>query len=617
MSKTISKKSINELKDDNDHAKDLIKEGKFRELSRELTKITGKKQFSGWFSEDFDLDEAGLLFDYEEDRINFEYELLRFRLFVFQHLGYFDALDEDKDTKDLPDLREEGISLKTLFDKLNALREAKIISRESVAREASAEYIRICGANRSAHWRAKNNSERKLWQERVWLILCDVSEKLIQDKLSESLEVLDELEKFVFDLLVDKTPAVGEEPFLCLTTKATLLSLKAKAMHMKGDLAEAERRYYEAIEFYTKKASHPKIPKSENKAEEDKDKNINKLFQFRRTAQIYIYGLQRVNAKSGNIDRCKGNVLITELLLTDQTSDETSFQVLEFSKAVIKRIEAGTNGKNLEEAMDYVLQVKQKLEMLAHKPLLAEVNFELAILNHLLSRWNEAEVLIQEVENFYGASLFRMKANTAILRSHIERAKGNYPASLELAQSGIEFSRKSPSTIAKIDALICLAETCFSLNKAGAATESDPYKLFKDALHLNQSMKSPKVEAICLLGLCKVSSLRKEEAKAREYWNKFESIKQFCQYAFVLEHLAGLAAAEMSLLNNLFVINSHDGDFDYDKHSKRLKKWLYEKARDPGSTDEDTAKKLGISRQSVVAWKNKLGLNKKRAFRKF
>jgi hypothetical protein len=537
-------------------------------------------------------------------------------LFVFQHLSYYDALNEKKNTDaEISEVSDkEKIPLPELFKNLNKLNERKIVSLEDIESEAKSAYEKIRKNSETREsWELKDEIEKKVWQEKVWLILCYLNEQFHLDKFDECLTKLERIKEFVFNKLSDEESSDKKKPFFCFTTKATTLALIANCQAMKGQLREAESNYYDAIKHYTFKANNPKESNNDNESYKIKRQD-NIKFQFRRIAQIFIYGLLRINAKKSNIDRCKANLLITEVLITEQKEDETTLLVLEFSKLVIKRIEAGFNTTLLKKIIEDLHSVKTELVILSHRPLLAEVNFELAIINHLLKNWETCEFLLRDVENYYDEDLYRMKANISILRSHINRSKGNIPESIKDAEKAIDFSKMSNNIIAKMDAAICLAESCFEYNKIGNTNKYDAYKLFERALTLNEQMQSPKIEAICLLGLCKVSAFRKEKDLAELFYGKYLTIKQFCQHKFVFDSLEAKTKTELDTLNNsnIFIINSQSDDLNYERNIEKLKQWSFSKALENSLTDTDIAEKLGISRQSVITWKKNFGFDKKK-----
>lgn len=617
---TIQKR-INLLMDLNIGAKNLVKRGEFRLLSEKLEEIIDNPKINIFFEKNFRLYGENYEKLERNDKLRLEYEILRYKVFVFQHLAYYDALTQKKTISldvSVNIMEDEKKDLQKLFDRLNKfngkdkINTDPIVTKDSIEKEARLAYDEICrNVDTKISWESKDEIEKKVWQEKVWLVLCYINEQFHLDKFDECLTKLEKIKHFIFEKISDEETTSKNNPFFCFTTKATILSLMANCQSMKGQLREAEANYYEAIRLYTCKAKNPKDTNGENK-EVRLHNNIK--FQFRRTAQIFIYGMLRVNAKKSNIDRCKANLLITELLLTEQKEDETTWLALEFSKLVIKRIEAGFNIILLKDIRKQLLFVKAKVELLSHRPLLAEVNFELAIINHLLKNWDIAESLLKEVEEYYDEDLYRMKANICILLSHINRSKGNFPKSIEFAKEGIRLSKMSNNIIAKMDAAICLAETCFEYNKLGNEIVYDAYKFFERALALNEQMQSPKIEAICFLGLCKVSAFRKDKDLAELFWDKYLMIKQFCQHKFIFDILEHKGKLELDSLNdnNLFIINSQSDELNYDKNIEKLKLWSFSKAMENSLTDTDIAEKLGISRQSVITWKKSFGLDKKK-----
>jgi hypothetical protein len=611
------KKSIEVFKRLNNEAKDFIKTGEFRQLSDKLVEINKKiVKTTQIFSSDFEKTLLSI-----EECYSIEYEILRYKLFVFQHLSYYDALNQEKN-RVIARLLEDD-NLNRLFDNLNELNQSQIVSVKSLETDAEIAFREIISNNEPDHiWRNKTSMEKKVWQEKVWLVLCNENEQFHMDKFEDSLRKLQHLKDFVFEKLADLDDdtlnAASKSnrnymPLFCYTTKATIIALIGNCQSMKGQLHEAEESYYEAIKLYTSKANNPKDISGRESWDEKRIKNI--LFQFRRSAQIFLYGLLKVHSKTSNISRCKASVAIAELLLTNQKNDETSFIVINFAKATIERIEAGTNLDKLRQAKDNILDVKRKLEILDHNPLLAEVNFELAILSHLLNKWDLAETLLKEVEKFYDETLFRMKANIAILRSHIERAKGQFNRSLDFAKQALTYSKITNNVVVEIDAKICLAESYFALRKSKADVKNqiieNEYELFQQALEMNSQMGSPKIEAICLLGLCKVSAFRNDKVNAEYFFEKFVNIKQFCQHQFVLDFLLEQAEFEMKSFNNKSFIISENENLNFEQHLENLKYWLYSKAEESSKTDEEIGKKLNISRQSVIAWRKNLELNEK------
>ena len=393
----------------------------------------------------------------------------------------------------------------------------------------------------------------------------------------------------------------------CYATKAMIYSELAKCHRNLGDLRNAEKEYYISNKYILKKSQyHIKDPKIENSS-------LNYL--FRRTAQVYCYGLNYINAAKSDIKRCEANLLISELLMSGQEGDLTTSLFIDFSKAVIKRIKAGTNNLKLIRAKKHIETVKNELIKLQHEQLIARCNWELAILFHLLRDFDASESHIKMVErfnmgrnkSFESKDSFRAKTNICILRSHIEREKFQLKKSKDLADKAYEFAEKSTNRIAKIDAHICRAETAYVIERHASISlqngdDIDAFKEFLTSLKENKGINNVKINAICFLGLCKVAVLRNKIEEAKQYWEMFKRIEDSIEHQFILDHLKKITLEQYKNLFENFIIPGNIEDFEYKKHLTALKRWFYKKAHRPNQSKKELAKALGISRQTIYEW---------------
>lgn len=592
MEKNFTKDEIEKLSKLNSKAKELVKEGKFRTLSDVLVEIKKNVEIC-------DTDSIG---NPKPQIWIIEREILRYKLLVYQHLNYFDSIsggwkEENATDEAIGAVHGDNISLKTLFKNLNYLRRSEIIDEKKISDEGMKALSLIDREGRESRevWEHKSPEEKKLWQERVWVVLGHCLELFRQNFLEATISNLERMNRFVFDKLSSKD-------FPCYATKATLLAELAKAYRRNGDYKKAEKLYFTSIKHYLDKTRHPK--------DNDREYQRNALkYQFRRVAQLFSYGLQQIHASRSDINRCEANLLIAELLLSGKNEDEITPRYVQLSRGIIKRIKSGTSKEGLAEAKQEISEVRKYFDLLAHKRMLIKCDWELAIIHHLLEEHESAENIVADIESHYlPIGDYRALANIYILRSHIQRTKGQLIDSLSCAKKGLEYAEKSKNRIARKDAHIALAESAFIMEKhTKRKLDIDAYVEFERVLKINEKHENRKIDVISYLGLCKVAAFRGDKVNADKYWEKYKLNKNSIEHAFVTDVLEADAVSEINRLNADFVISGRISNLElnYDHYQFQLKKWLYEKAKKPNQSKDELAKTLGVSRQTIREWEKK------------
>lgn len=571
-------------------AKNLVKRGQFRSLSVKLLEIL--EFLKGHNIKIVNPVPFGGRNTYSNSVITFEIELLRFRAMVYQHLDYFDALNEPEN--EIANFRaltgtfeseNERISDEQLFENLRRIREYHPADSVTIVAEGASalEHIRKC---RTLEFESGHYGDNLLrwWQELAWsvIIYCDQQFKLNNVDFADR-------ELRVLEYWVENT--LRRKGFSCDATLAMLKEHLGRVKRRLGRYDDAEKSYYESIEHY--------LRKSEATDGDFLDPpELNRVYLNRRAAQVFIYGLQQLHASRSDVQRSEASLLVGRLLLSGGFADELTLPYVMLCEGIIKRIRAGVDPSDLAAANQLIENSKQHFAKLRIKPLVEKCDWELLIIQHLLGNVAKANQLLEYFQTSYStAGDTRRLANTLTLWSHRQRKKGNNALSLDYARQAYDEAKRSGNKIAIIDSLISLGESEFLVEKDQRKNHGESNQRFEAVLKMASDNK--KFRAVALLGLSKIAAFRGNSLLANQLFGEYKSIENLIEHRFVTDQLALAAQTEMDTLCEGFYIPYDTKQLDFRKHSESLKEWLYRRASARHRTQVAIAKAINLSQPTL------------------
>lgn len=590
----------------------LVKKGEFRKFANQLSKETEEeiiKEIFSWFTKIFlsthnsqeKLVARPLLTTQSEWQLGREF--LWLYVYAFQILDYFSYLPQNHNQmieklKLLNQSSDSGEIKKTedLFDSLKNINNFFFSDKElfdNISKKIL-NHLDYVPQN-------KTKTENRFWKESVFLLLGYAQTLFRKNDLEETKKILFKLKTFVeTNLATESSPSYS--------TKANVYSELAKVFRKTGDIFKAERFYYQAADNFLKKALNPKFETNEYK-------ELNLQFQARRVAQLYLFGIYRINSMKSDITHAESNLLVSKLLL-QFSKDEVGEQYEKLALAIISRIKAGNDPNKLKVAANNLEEARNGFILLGHQRFVAKSSFELAIVNYLLNDNDRAELFLKEAEVSNDPNELHKTTNFQILQSHIERSRGQLRTSFNLGLEALNASYKSGNKIARIDAHLAVAESAFMLevNTGMSVTNETSEKHFQAALDLIQekdNFLNPKLLGIAYLGLSKSYALVGFEAKAQHFFQEYTKISHLIEHRFVHEVLEQNTRNYLERLIDNFVIPA-DSDLDYFENLKALKKWLYHKAHKRSLKKQDVADTLGVSRQTLLDWEKEFTKSKQK-----
>lgn len=216
-----------------------------------------------------------------------------------------------------------------------------------------------------------------------------------------------------------------------------------------------------------------------------------------------------------------------------------------------------------------------------------------------------AEALLTKAESYckdleeYGISAKdpRAEAFALLCRSRIARKRNHLAEAENLASEAMKVAGKACAH-AYASALIARAEARERQNKTDGALED-----FRQALE--RSLGSLRARAMCLLRMSEIYAKRGEFKPATRYFEEWKSIKPHISNAYLIRLEQQAQAAMQKSSDEVFAVRLTDDTLNPGKLEQELHlfftKWVARRTKN----DQEAADLLGVTRQTILNWRNK------------
>ena len=393
---------------------------------------------------------------------------------------------------------------------------------------------------------------------------------------------------------------LASEDFPCFGTRAQVNYYLGCAHRQLGDYESADTCYGEAIRFYRERAGRV-LATGRATTERGLDDMV---FARHRTGVCMGLGLGWVNYTRGFLrEALIHDIQPAEVLLQDSKDrvDQASLQLLRGS---IERCLAGSDQAQLARAIRTVADAKRTFA--SHEPYLARASFELALCRLYANQLDAAGREIDQILSIaHNRRDLMWQCNAWIVRSRLLRRQGDLEGALTEAEHA-EQAAGQDAPVTRIDALIAKGEALLDQHHAIAAREA--FESARGSLRRPHSgslaAASPKIEGVLAVHTGRTYLLENNLVRVEECLREWERHAPLVQHRSVHE-LADRLRNDLRSRRMDFTLGQADR-LDYQRHHAALRRWLIRTAAQRGLGKSETARELGISRQTLHSWETEL-----------
>jgi tetratricopeptide (TPR) repeat protein len=446
---------------------------------------------------------------------------------------------------------------------------------------------------------SRSEAERALIREKVLFCTCRGNELKRRGDTNGALKLFRWLQDFT-----EKKLTKAGKPH-CFATQANL------CYHI-GSLYRVLEKHGLAEEQYTKALDHY-YQRTKDRGLKDLDDN---LWVTRRQAMCIGLGFGWIDLTRGNLNRAHHQLTTARSMLSPLRDNVIAFYV-ELLYQMITRCRAGSDEGKLIEAIKGLEEAWRFFHKEGHSRYEARVCWELALAFSQAKKFDEAEKYLNNMEDYEKQKAnFKWQTNIHVLRSRIQRGKGNFDEALSEAQGACTKAEECEEILPKIDARITRGEAYFALaksigkEKAGYATARADFEQALQLL-LNQESENasasypsnPKIVAVCELHIARCLFWEGSESEARKHLDRWRLLEPIVEHGWV-RSLATEVKSEIVTKSEDFHISAKDpGQWDYSKRVSELRNWLLKcSLRQTQNNWSEAAKLIGVERATLYQW---------------
>lgn len=433
--------------------------------------------------------------------------------------------------------------------------------------------------------------DKQMLAEYIWMALSHATIVYRQHRLIETQQILELCKKAVKRFFLETDP-----PFVMARVEYAM----GQAERQLHNYDNARAAFIESIRL-----SSIRLQAEIRKNQEDKELiEWEQRYANYNIAKCLTLGLAWIHVSVGNLREVDPYIHTARVLFT--TSKDLNYSAhTDLIWGICLQVRAGQDREKLQEAARLLGQAEAVFEKSGHKTYRSRACYELAhvYLGMKGEKLVEAESSAQAAQAFAIANNDRQwLINSLVLLSRIRCEQRNYLDSVALAKEALDRANEHPMMpLGKIRALIALAEA-----NIGIARFAEAREYLNEALRLGA--ENPRRCAICYLHLAKICLDGDGDVAGAE--------KQLGLLEKVLDKIEDVSLSEDMLklkdrieaLKTDFTIHADSDSFDYQKHHRNLQLFLISQAkRKFGDNQENIAKALKISRQTLHKWRKSLG----------
>jgi len=446
--------------------------------------------------------------------------------------------------------------------------------------------------------------QRDLSRQKIWFLIYYGYGLYRQHRYQEALRVLDACEKFV-EVLRD------EKAFPCYFTRAKLLYCRGQVLRQLSRLDSARRCYKDAIQLIYKRLERVKNMHSLHKYEHKQivQEEIRANYEI---AKCLALGVGWIEYTQGFLHEARTNVL-TALAILSPIPDVIHKAYTQLLYGCIQRAAAGFNRSELQKAIDTVEEPYRKFGEYDHATYRSRAAYELALAYLYRGRaeemnsnvpkesYDKAESYIDEVNGFsVRAGDSRWMCNALILRSRLQRYRHNIDEAKALAQEALNRAISTEQRPQIIEAYIARGEAHTEAGNSSPESRAQAVQDFEHALEFVD--RNPKSYGICHLHLSNAYIKQKDAGRAREHFQKWESVKRQVQQQIV-QDIGKKVSQELVEASKAWLLIRTEDTLEFSHHEQRVRQFLINQAtaRHKGNVAK-IAKSLGIKRATYYNW---------------
>jgi tetratricopeptide (TPR) repeat protein len=390
----------------------------------------------------------------------------------------------------------------------------------------------------------------------------------------------------------------------CFGTRAVLSYGLATIFRNLEYHREAREYYTKALDLYFKRAK--------KRGPDDQD---NVLFTTRRIAMCIGLGFGWINLTRGYLRRAE-NALTTARALLAQTPHSLVVDYIEFLYGNIKRCRAGSDKKQLDDAIASLKVARSAFQAQEHRRYEARAARELALAYNLTGEFEAALDLAQLTEEVaIQQDSLKGKVNACVLRSRILREQGKYKRALYEVERGLEMMTDNEEPVAKVDALIArgecrlyLAQETHQVDASYADARTD-FESANEMLFIEdydsgeRQLRNPKIAAVCELRIAQCHAKEGNQREAEDHFSVFRGLRTRVEHEWVRE-LGRKVRSEIDKLTGNFVVPSNDPTLLKGfARIGELQRWIARQALNHSEGNvQEAADLVGVKRHTLTAW---------------
>lgn len=342
----------------------------------------------------------------------------------------------------------------------------------------------------------------------------------------------------------------------------------------------------EAREYYTKSLDLY-FARAKKRGPNDHD---DIMFTTRRIAMCIGLGFGWISLTRGYLRRAE-NALTTARALLAQAPHSLVVDYIEFLYGNIKRCRAGSDKKELEDAIVSLKLARAAFKDQGHGRYETRAARELALAYNLTGDFEKALALAGFTENMaLQEGNLKGQVNACVLRSRILRNQGKYRVALAEAERGLKLIRDTKDPLPEVDALIARGESRLYLaarTNEKEATYDEARGDFSTANEMlfiedydtgERQLRNPKIAAVCELRIAQCYARAGNRGEAEDHFAVFKGLRTRVEHGWVRE-LGREVRSEIDKLTGNFVITTNDPTrFDREAMFTKLDNWMTEQA---------------------------------------
>jgi tetratricopeptide (TPR) repeat protein len=329
-------------------------------------------------------------------------------------------------------------------------------------------------------------------------------------------------------------------------------------------------------------------------------------FSTHKVATIVALAISWCNFARGSLATALFGNLIPSQMLLRNSGDVLNSAYADVVYSSISRAHAGGDKRKLLSLRDLVNEAHTVFINYKHLYYAAGAALELALVALALGDIEGAATQLKEIRTLSSSRDIRWVGSALIIESRILRHKKRYSDAARVATRAVQLAEKNHERLTRIDALIARSEAYAAADKKHGRAVGD----FLEALNLNATADgtaspSPKVHGLAHLHLVQHYLAMKRIPDALASFAEWEKVHNEVEHSS-LHQLAARLAPKLEPQGKLLIDINQPTGLNIKGNVAVLRGFLLRQATIRSRTNAEVVERLGISRQALSKWRNKL-----------